>query len=210
MRLELVERLRCPREHVATPLIIIATAQRDRELVQGEAGCPLCHLRARIVAGNVEFDGVRATSSKEDATALPEDRTALDRLEALLGLSEPGARVLLTGRYARLAAALARDVDAAVIALNAPCDDADQVSSVFLTEAAVPFTDATFNAAALDADLPAAVVADALRTLAVGGRAVGKLPLERPAGVNELARDAEEWVGEKAASSAPPVPLRRA
>ncbi len=217
MRLDLVERLRCPRAHAPTPMIVLATETRDRDLVRGEAGCPVCHLRARILAGGVQFDGALpgARSGTTPGVARPatsptDDRAALDRLEALLGLSEPGARVLLTGRYTRLAAALARDVDAAVVALNATLAASEGSASVQLADVAVPFTDATFNAVALDDDLPAATVADALRTLALGGRIVGRLPLERPADVKELARDSEEWVGEKATASAPPIPLRRA
>lgn len=208
MRLDLVERLRCPRAHAPTPLIVLASETHDRELVQGEAGCPECHLRARIIAGNVEFDG--ASPAPRANITDTDDRAALDRLEALLGLSEPGARVLLTGRYSRLATALAFDVDAAVVSLNAERGTGDGSASAHLREAAVPFTDATFNAVALDADVPAAIVADALRTLTLGGRIVGKHPLERPADVQELARDTEEWVGEKATTSAPPIPLRRA
>lgn len=195
-------------------MIVLATQKHDRELVLGEAGCPLCHLRARIFAGDVHFDG--ASSAEQGTQVTPEPladanaRAALDRLEALLGLSEPGTRVLLTGRYAQLAAALARDVDASVVALSEAGGAGDGSASVHLAEAAVPFTDATFNAIALDADLPVETVADALRTLTLGGRIVGRLPLERPADVKELARDAEEWVGEKAVTSAPPIPLRRA
>lgn len=212
MRLDLVERLRCPRAHEPTPLIVLATEKRDRDLVRGEAGCPVCHLRARVVAGDVWFDGEspRAPDASHAFSSEADDRAALDRLEALLGLSEPGARVLLTGRYTRLAAALARDVDAAVIALNATSTASEGSATVHLSADAVPFTDATFNAVALDADLPAATVLDALRTLTLGGRILGKHPLERPADVKELARDSEEWVGEKAKTSAPPIPLRRA
>lgn len=210
MRLDLVERLRCPRAHAPTPMIVLATEKRDRELVRGEAGCPQCHLRAHVVDGDVSFEGAAPAAGAPATRAVDAVRPALDRLEALLGLAEPGARVLLTGRYTPLATALARDVDAAVIALNATIAASDGSASVHLAEPAVPFTDATFNAIALDADLPAATVADALRTLALGGRVVGRLPLERPADVKELARDSEEWVGEKATTSAPPIPLRRA
>jgi hypothetical protein len=210
MRLELVERLRCPRPHEPTPLIVLATEKRDRELVRGEAGCPVCHLRAQIVDGDARFEGAPFGAAASASTAAHDDRAALDRLEALLGLSEPGARVLLTGRYARLAAALARDVDAAVVSLNAAVPRAEGSSSVHLAEPAVPFTDATFNAIALDADVTQAVVTDALRALATGGRVLGKLPLRLPASVRELARDTEEWVGEKQGTPAPPLPLRRA
>lgn len=208
MRLDLVERLRCPGAHAPTPLIVLATEKRDRDLVQGEAGCPVCHLRARIVAGDVLF--ADASHAPRVRSSEADDRAALDRLEALLGLSEPGARVLLTGRYTRLAAALAHDVDAVVIALNAGSAASDGCATVHLSADAVPFTDATFNAVALDAELPAMTVSDALRTLTLGGRVLGRLPLERPADVKELARDSEEWVGEKATTSAPPIPLRRA
>ena len=211
MRLEVAERMRCPRPHVPTPLIVVAHRTIDRELVEGVAGCPVCHLEAQVVDGLVWFPSadarpVAAATSATSATTSA-TTTAVERLVALLGLAEPGGTVLLTGRYAALAPALTRLADVDALLLNAAAAGA---SSVIVAESVVPFTDGTFRAAALDAEVSLPVALDAVRTVAEGGRIVGALPLERPSTVRELARDAEEWVGERELGAGPPIPLRRA
>ena len=220
MRLDLAERLRCPADHAPTPLIVVARAKRDRELLEGFAGCPVCHLEARVRAGHVEFpSGVESAvegagaAGHEASTGMAARAGAwmpdLERLQALLGLAEPGGAVLLTGRYASLGAALAARADVAVVTLQADAPpDAEGVSAVLGAPRRVPFTDGTFRGAALDAGLDAALAEDAVRTVSIGGRVLGAAALARPAGTNELARDAHEWV---AAREAVPqaVPLSR-
>lgn len=204
MRLELAERLRCPAGHVPTPLIVVARRVVDCELISGVAGCPVCTLEARVEAGVIEFPAPYAIVVAADASeaagpvgapdaerAAPED--AIERAAALLGLAEPGGAVLLAGRYGVLAAALR--------------DRLDVVTAVLRTPGAVPFTDATFRAAALD--LPGAPLDDAVRAVTVGGRVVAPAAAALPAALRELARDAIEWVAEREATS-PVVSLGRA
>jgi hypothetical protein len=240
VRLELAERMQCPRPHRATPLIIVARRSVDRELVDGVAGCAECYLEAVITAGDVIFPGgdvpaprVRPTSDASHALGgAPEPGSAdpgpLTRLIALLGLAEPGGAVLLTGRYAALARGLTAAVDVTAVAWNvavprsaSATDGASatpapeeapslNVSAVWLPEPVVPFADGTFRGAALDATTPLPVMLDAVRAVSVGGRIVGAASLDRPASVRELARDAEEWVGEKISGASGVVPLRRA
>jgi len=205
VQLEIAERLRCPRAHAATPLIIIAQRTVERELVTGVAGCMVCHLEADVRDGDVFFPGaVAASPLAEEATP-----DALDRLVALLGLAEPGGAVLLTGRYAALAAAVASMVDVHVVVLNATPVRSEGVSAVHLPEPAVPFSDNTFRGAALDADTSMPVLLDTVRALQVGGRLLVALPLERPFGIRELARDATEWVGEREAGPTGVVRITR-
>jgi len=209
MRLEVAERMRCPCPHAATPLIVVARRTLGRELVEGIAGCPVCRLEARIVAGHVVFpSGVGATGEHAFRATRPENE-AVERLAALLGLAEPGGAVLLTGCYARLASGLFRSVEVNAVALNTPVQG-EGGWAVMLAEPSVPFTDGSFRAAALDAAVPPPVVLDAVRAVAVGGRIVGALPLERPSTVRELARDGEEWVGERAREAAEVIAIRRA
>lgn len=205
MRLEIAERLRCPRAHAATPLVVVAHRTVERELVAGVAGCPSCHLEAELRQGDVFFPGAQDAPLSGSV-----DAAALERVLALLGLAEPGGSVLLTGRYVALAAALTEHADVAVVTLNARGPAGEGVSAVFLTEPALPFSDHTFRAAALDALTPLPVLLDALRTVQPGGRVLGALPLERPLGVRELARDATEWVGEREAGPGGIVTIRRA
>jgi len=207
MRLELAERMQCPRPHRATPLVIVARRKLDRELVDGVAGCPECYLEAAVSAGDVVFPG----GVVREPTTPSADADALARLIALLGLAEPGGAVLLTGRYAALAEPLSAAVDVAVVAWNAAVPrGGNGVSSIWLAEPTVPFADGSFRGAALDAGLSLPVVLDAVRSVSVGGRVLGSIALDRPATVRELARDAAEWVGERTSGASGVVPLRRA
>lgn len=196
MRLDIAERMICPAPHARTPLIVVARRRAERELLDGALGCMTCHREGQVVDGDVLLTS-RVAAASEIADASP---AALDRLEAQLGLSEPGARVLLAPAYASYAAGLAQRVEATVVVLNAGAPTRAGVSSVWLDEAMVPFSNDTFSCAALDASLPAAQVLDALRTVQRGGRVVGRAPLEVPAGVAALARDDREWVGAREAS----------
>lgn len=214
MRLELAERLRCPRPHAPTPLIVVARRTVERELLDGLAGCPVCRLEARIKDGDVHFPSDvphRPEDTVVEGASTGSGSERLDRLVAQLGLAEPGASVLLSGRYAAFASALASALDAVVVTLNSrPDAGAEGVASVWCGADAVPFTDATFRAVALDAGLSVPMVLDAIRTVGVGGHVLGALPLERPAAVRELARDATEWIGERDQGPAPVVQLLRA
>jgi len=203
MRLELAERLRCPAAHVPTPLIVVAQRSAERELVTAMLGCPVCRLEGRIVDGDVRFDAPAADHRTAGSPAEARERAGpppeLDRVFALLGLSEPGGAVLLTGRYAALAGPLAALAEVSVVAMHgAPADravsPADGVAAVHGSPAAVPFIDATFRAVALDDDLPPPFAADAVRATAIAGRVLARATVPAPLGLKELARDDTEWV----------------
>jgi hypothetical protein len=206
MRLDLAERLRCPRPHAPTPLVVVSRRKRERELLEGFAGCPVCQLEVPIVEGHLRFDGVAAGAAAADADQAPD----LARLIALLGLGEPEGAVLLTGRYAIVAEALAEltGVGAVVMHATRVWPASELVSAVLGSPSLVPFTDTTFRGAALDASTPIALVADAVRSVAMGGRIVGAAGLLVPAGLKELARDDQEWVAARERSGAI-VELRR-
>ena len=200
MRLDLAERLRCPRPHAATPLVVVASRVEGRELVSGDVGCPACRFEARVVGGDLEL----AASPGRDAgaarsAALPD----LDRTVALLGLAEPGGAVLLLDEYARLAGAFAEALDLAVATVDGPAGTA-----VRGVEAALPFVDGAFRAVACGSTTPPPLAADAARCLAVGGRFIGPVALVPPSGVRVLAGDDREWVAEREAP-ATVVELRR-
>lgn len=162
----------------------------DRELIDGAAGCPVCQLEARVAGGVVRFAASFGITLSGDPLApahesVPDEATVL-RTGALLALAEPGGAVLLTGHYARLAAALRERFGVTTV--------------VAVTPGAVPFTDQTFRAAALDADVAgSAALDDAVRTVAVGGRVL--LPAGRalPPGLRVLAADERETIAEREA-----------
>lgn len=213
MRLEIAERLRCPRLHTPTALVLVAERVVERELVAGVAGCPVCLNEARIRNGDVWFAGATEPHDKvKEATTVDAraEREALDRLIALLMLGEPGGAVLLTGAYARFASPLAAELDVAVVVMEAESVMGPAVCAVHLSEFAVPFSDGTFRAAALDRSLSDELAADAVRATAVGGRVVGALALALPPHVSEVARDQREWLAEREAGPGGVVRIRRA
>lgn len=201
MRLELAERLRCPNPHAPTPMVVVARAKRGFELVTGFAGCPVCHLEARFEDGDLRFPGEAVPSSAATPNgAMPE----LDRTIALMGLAEPGGAVLLTGRYAALASQLVERLDVSVVLLGTDRrDGASEVAAVVRGPTAnVPFTDGTFRAAALDGAIPGPLIADLVRTIAIGGRMLATSGHRLPAGLKELARDDLEWVAARESGGA--------
>jgi len=205
MRLELAERLRCPNDHAPTPLVVVAREKRDRELLGGFAGCPVCRLEARIEAGHVCFPAILHEDMAESSSIVgPWWSAELERTIALLGLAEPGGAVLLTGRYAALAQGITATVDTAVVVMGAaeiPVAS-DLVAGVTGSLSVVPFTDGTFRAAAVDAWSPPGFIADAARTVVARGRVLVPASHPPPPGLKELARDEREWVAERSAVGA--------
>jgi hypothetical protein len=202
MRLDLAERMRCPNTHAPTQLIVVAQESDGRELVRGFAGCPVCHLEARISAGVVRFPGFEEPSARV-STPHPAPH-AIERLRAQLGLADDGGAVLLMGRYAPFGMALAGAMDIGVVTMMAPR------ATVRLFESVVPFTDHTFRAVAMDMAADPSLALDAVRTVVPGGRVLGAHPLLMPTQVKELARDQIEWVGEREAGPSGVVTIRRA
>ena len=224
MRLELAERLRCPGAHASTPLIVVAQETRDRVLRRAIVGCAVCGLEARITAGALTFPDGLVVAGAEGApaadlgraaaaddvragAAVPADvdAAALERLVALLHLDAPGGAVLLAGGYARFAAALEASHDVHVVVLASAHDTRDDPRD---GTPSIPFTDATFRAAAVAA-MPPALLGDLPRVVAPGGRIVAVVGTEPPAGARILARDDREWVAEREGSGGGMVTLQR-
>jgi hypothetical protein len=218
MRLELAERLRCPRAHAPTPLVVVASQVVERELRGGMAGCMVCRFEARFVEGDLVADGARVDASlgatpgaDGDGPRGPEPSLELDRLVALLGLAEPGGAVLLTGPYAAAASELAALCDVAVITDRARAVTAleDPVSALVGFGDAIPFAEGSFRGAALGVGVSPARAREVVRVLPRGARIVGAVTLDLPTGARELARDEREWVAE-VEGQAPLVSLGRA
>ncbi len=224
MRLELAERLRCPGAHASTPLIVVAQETRDRVLRRAIVGCAVCGLEARITAGALTFPDGLVVAGAEGApaadlgraaaaddvpagAAVPADvdAAALERLVALLHLDAPGGAVLLAGDYARFAAALEASHDVHTVVLTSARDTRDERRD---GTRSIPFTDATFRAAAVAA-MPSALLGDLPRVVTPGGRIVAAVGSEPPAGARVLARDDREWVAEREGSGGGMVTLQR-
>ncbi len=151
-----------------------------------------CRYEARVRDGDLWCTAANdPRAASPSAAPSPED---LDRLQALLGLAESGGAVLLGGRYAAYAAGLQARLDLMVVVMDPEDTTLTSAPRVIGLADAVPFTEGTFRAAALDDPrlLPAAV-----RVVRAGGRLVAPLTCPRPSSIALLASDAIEWVGER-------------
>lgn len=208
MRLELAERLVCPGDHARTPLIVVALETADRDLRRGSVGCMTCHREGQFVDGSLSL-GPEQVMAVSTAPMLEPTEDLVFRLTALLGLAEAGQPILLGDTYQLVAPLLAERFDVPVAVIEAWGPSPRGVGHVVGAGDRVPFADGSFHAAALDSHMGLATMADAVRSVRVGGRVLGDVTTPVPERVRELARDAQHWVGEVQAPSTV-VPLRRA
>ena len=63
MHIELIDLLRCPREHEETWLVAAFTRIQDRVVSEGRLGCPVCSAAYPIESGIANFVSPSGTSS---------------------------------------------------------------------------------------------------------------------------------------------------
>jgi len=208
--IELVDSLRCINTHEDTWLVAAVTRMDGRHIADGTLGCPLCRRTYAIRDGVAWFTDADASTTASSLTstntAAPEIRTM--RAAALLGLTEPGGIVLLGGSWSDCATPLAELGPAHVVVLNraAPNDAPQEVSSIVVGQR-LPFAPGSIRAVALDSEL-ADAIESAAAVLRSRGRLVAPAGVASPPDVTELARDSEDWVGERTVVSSAPVTLR--
>ena len=195
MFVELLEYLRCPRSHEESSLIVSATRTRDRHIVDGVLGCPVCNAEFRIEAGVARFTD-RAPAARPEP---PSDEAAM-RLAAFLQLTDARGAAALCGRFASHAGGVAAITDAPLVVVNAPTAlDVDAAASLVVDDS-LPLAAGSLRGAAIDESVGAALAASVVRAVRSGGRLVGAAPSPVPAGVTELARDDRVWIAEKDAA----------
>ena len=207
MFIELIDVLRCARAHEESWLVGAFDEVRDRDVVRGRLGCPVCRAEYEIVDGTVRFDAPAPPASAA-ASAAPLDPDETLRLAALLGLVGAGGVVLLAGSWGAHAAALEQLVPARYVVVNPGVPVSPGPSgSVLVTAGSVPLGAGSVRGAALD-DATVDLLPATLATLAPRGRLVAPASVAVPTEVAELARDARQWVAERGAAASTPVPLR--
>lgn len=217
MHLGLVDVLRCPAPHEATSLIATIDRAAEGVVERGALACPICDARYAIEAGAVVFSPTqRARCWPQDAAqgaartaARASDPERALRAAALLGLLEPGGLIVLGGGEAALAGALRDRVELAVVLLNplGPVAAWDAVTPVYADR--LPIAPGSLRGALLGTST-AGSAADLVEALRPGARLVAPVSVAVPAGIRELARDDEVWVGEREAGAATaPVRLTR-
>jgi hypothetical protein len=212
MFIELVDQLRCAREHEDSWLVASVERADARDIVDGTLGCPVCGTRYPIARGvaDLRVPEARAPFAGARAAALPDEEAVL-RVAAMLDLVERGGFVVLVGAWATLARSLVRLIDGVhVLAVNAPDEEREENVSHLRVAGPLPLGEASARGAALD--LPHAGAADVDRAgviLRASGRLVAPASAPVPDSCTELARDTDWWVAERTPGLSGPVKLRR-
>jgi pimeloyl-ACP methyl ester carboxylesterase len=194
--IELVEVLRCIREHDESWLVASIDELRERSIYRGTLGCPVCGAEYPVEGGIADFSG---GAPKKSAKRLEDDAAEIAaRAGGFLALAGITGVVVLGGSWGRGAAALADATGLRIIAANAADDIAEAPSVALLTIAdSIPLGAGSCAGVALDDSFSAAAIESAQRAVRPGGRIVGPKRLSPPAGINVLAEDESWWVGEK-------------
>lgn len=209
-----MDSLRCVRPHEDSWLIARADELEARHIVQGELGCPVCEARYAIWDGVADFSDGARPRAPAGASAQHTQALAL-RAAALLGLTDPGGLVVLTGDWSAGADAMLEFVEGVQLLALDPAIGlrSGGALSLALISGVLPLAAASARGIALDAShATPSLLAGAARALAPGGRLIAPASALVPESLQELARDDEHWVAAapRTSISAPvPIALRR-
>jgi uncharacterized protein YbaR (Trm112 family) len=206
MFVEIVDALRCPREHEESWLVLAARRTEERHVLEGTLGCPVCRAEYPIHDGIADF--TESTTRQRAAAAALHTMPPADHLAAMLSLGDAMGFAVLIGAWGARADELLELLDAPPLLLVEP--PAGVVMGHGLSGiragATLPLATGAARAVATDS-LDMMRVADAARITRVGGRLVAPAESRVPEGVRELVRDDVVWVGERLALPSAPVTL---
>jgi uncharacterized protein YbaR (Trm112 family) len=206
MFVEIVDALRCPRDHEESWLVLAAQHTEDRHVLEGTLGCPVCRAEYPIHRGIADFtDPATTTHAPSGAQhTLP----PADHLAAMLSLGDALGFAVLTGAWGTRADELVQTIDAPPLLLVDPPAGVAMGRGLSGLRAGtkLPLATGAARAVATDATDPARV-AEAARVARVGGRIVAPAESQVPEGVRELVRDDTLWVGERQPLPSAPVSL---
>lgn len=194
MFIELVDRLQCPNAHGHTWLVAAMDEVRDRDIIRGTLGCPVCQAEFPIVEGIARFADVPLPPS-----SAPDADEAM-RLAAALELTDPRMVAVLHGRWASQAALVQSMSPARLFLVNAPADVRHAPGLSLVRAATSPVAPARTDALALDV-AAAPMLESLVRALRPGGRIVAPVTVTVPEDIAELTRDDEIWVGQRRAAA---------
>lgn len=203
MFIELIDLLRCPVPHEDSWLVAAFTEMDGRFVRKGKLGCPVCSNTYPIIDGTAHFApagspgaGVPSAVSEEEVV----------RAAALLGLTRPGAILVVMGSAVALATQLAEMTDSKLIVVN-PRIQMDETERVGIVTAGdrIPLADNSADGMIMD-DSSISLIPEAARLLRTGGRIVAGAAAEPGPRFHELARDERNVVAE---SRGPMVGLTR-
>ena len=196
MYIELIDLLRCPRQHPDSWLVAAFNKMDGRFVVEGKLGCPVCSASYKIRDGIADLSEAPYEITQVCGGLDYPDEEAAMRAAALLGLTKPNALVVLAGDAASLARHVSDIAEARVIALNSTTriDESEKVAIV-VTDTRLPFAPSSIDGIKLD-ESTASFAGDASRVLRHGGRLIAPRGTTLPATFRELAKDEKEIVAE--------------
>jgi hypothetical protein len=199
--IELLDLLRCVNAHEDTWLVASFKTVSSRFVLDGMLGCPTCSAKYPITTGVADFTvGAELPRRKAGRSAATLEREELaTRAGAFLNATEPGATVVLGGRWASAAQELSLITEARVLALNPESGvEESETVGLLLVGSEIPVAPGSMLGVALDASFPAGIVASAVKAVRAGGRIVGPTEIPPPSELAVLARDENYWVAQKA------------
>lgn len=205
MFIPLVDVLRCVRPHEDTWLVASIDEARDRDIVTGTLGCPICLAEYPIRDGVVSFD--EAPGSAMPVGGVPSEEEAI-RVAAALDLTDARMTALLHGSWGAYAPIIRGLSPAQLLLVNPPSGitSGDGVSVVRSHDVA-PVARGSVAAVAVGDDASGPMLDSLVAALKPGGRMLGSVELVVPTGLAELARDEEIWVAQRETSAAESVPV---
>lgn len=238
MHVELVDLFRCTRAHADSWLVAAATETRNRVIIEGELGCPVCgaeypihHAIADFSVGDREHKDSRMPATRNTA-AVPASSREDDafRLAAQLDLDVPGKTVVLIGYAMNEAAALSAIVPTRIVVVHpdgviahelAHTDNRDMLGQP-AAQGDVAQTDAPMARIICNARIPIASASlhgvatrepqlrpDLVQQLRSNGRLIAPASAAMPNGATEIARDQHQWVATRDTIASTPIALRR-
>lgn len=200
MFIELIDLLRCPRDHEETWLVAAFSRVEDRFVLEAKLGCPVCGEGYPVTDGIADFRAPHGTAARagpsETGLIQGDDETRIVRYAAMLGLERPGSVIILDEEAARLAQHLAAMTETRIVALNprSPLGESERIAVVF-SDSRIPLAKASVDGVVVMFGTEAKID-EAARTLKPGGRIVAPAGTKLGGRFRELARDEHNVVGE--------------
>jgi uncharacterized protein YbaR (Trm112 family) len=194
MFIELTDHLRCPVAHAEQFLVLLPDEVRDRRVIRGSLGCPVCGRVFPVTAGIARLGAVSGRGRGSPGTLNAEAAFAL------LGLSGPGGFVGLLGEVGRFGPELAQLLPHVHFALINPPGESEPGPATSIIEAdRLPLKSSSMRGIVVGADygFDPGWVADAVGAVLPGLRAVvAGLPMDGLP-VDVLASAPGAWVGKR-------------
>jgi hypothetical protein len=199
--IELIDLFRCINAHEDTWLVASFKNVSHRFVTDGTLGCPICSAKYPITLGVADFTAGAELPRRQpgESTGTLEREELATRAGAFLNATEPGATVILGGRWANAAQELSLIAETRVLALNAASGvEESETVGLLLVGSHIPVAPGSVLGVALDSSFPPEIVASAVKAVRPGGRIVGPAEIPPPADLLVLAHDDNYWVAEKA------------